>query len=1492
MFQNAELKNHLETSPVVSTQTAVIAEWNMNIPTNIFTIGNYRYRPTSTDPLSAKYKSLTSTFDANDDGNFYKGATDADILIDGGFTDAGAPTTLTVLKDRVKMLYSLEDCFKPFRPRSGINKARYIPGSYIHSPNANMARRPRYYLSEKQDKFKYWSSYRTEGTSTYGISSNNIVSGRYIIEDAVPFVVYNEKIPANRLVIKMQTNVGDIDLGTSDPLYGDNNRTVPNKWKVQSLKDNNWVDLFSFNEGTKRLDGTNVIKHDGYVELSYGLIVPSKYKDIFIYAETLLSETLKPIKAVNGYAYLIKSSVSDIGVFHIWNKDKWEFFTPVYGWQLEEETVNRLTNFVTDLTNPIAYTSETDGTQKYREFEYLKGVRIVVDNMVKANSSFDLIEISPRLTVNLTDKVTDISVKKSASDLGTSGMPVGQLLASTGSLSLFDYDDSFNPNNLSSIINKYITRNLQIKIYDIIVNVDGYDYFVPIKTMYSEGFPSLDNKTKKVNLSLRDLYFYFESTLAPQTLSTGVSLSSAVSMLLDSIGFSNYAFKRVAGETEITIPYFHIPPETSVAQVLQDLAVSSQTAMFFDEYNNFIMMSKNYMMPTELQRATDITLYGSVDSEDTGVVRNSKTKPKLANIAEITTQDNQLYNSGKITYSSKYIQRSLGSIKQASLIDNEQSWIYKPVLLWEVAGESNTKSVNGEVGNQSTYVLSAIPLNSDLSDTKPFVSNNQIKNNVMDFGEGVYWITRYNGYFYANGEIIKYDAVQYSVPGAGNVWINNVQEYEYYFAKLPFNGKMYPTGLVRIYSEPNYEEVQGVLRLKNGEVAKHGRGQFGTTPVYHVAGLNPYWADNANVRGCTMRSEFLFNPLRNTTLTNVNSTGSTLTVSSTSSISVGQQLTMLSGTGKLSTIQKTLVIAKPTETTLLVSPAPTTALLDATIYFETLVPTTIDALAGINNTLAQQTTRNGIIKNFFASNYIEDSKVRAMLSTQSGTLQSSALVMTGPAFTSTEKPRDFVSYVYKKLTDKFTHFGTRIRIVGKIENDSSRGQTPVGSTAYFVIPGTTPDKDISIIGGSGGLAVMINPESNSGYYFEIVALGSSSLTSEEQQNVNNLLFYKVGQSGTDAVPTILWQGLANVIVDDGKFTGQYRMVTEENPTVYDLAVEYQDIGSFRKFFLYVNNNLVATAIDENPIKAYNNMALFTRGSSRVMFENIYAITNNYSQNAGFVVNTPINSIFGDTEVNVSESLRKYAMSGAIQSTYLSGISSSSPPSYNIYFEEFGSIMREAASFNVKYDKAYPALYAKMSPTFNSIKGYTVSGFRAGSYGAEFMVFNATDTALSLDETTGNYLRIQGITFTQQSNNDLTVDEYFSKNSDFTDPQFVGSTLVSSPFKIKKDYEDIKLSRLTYGVKDFALTVPYLQTADDANDLMKWMVSKVMKPRMSVGIKIFSNPTIQLGDIVNIDYFENGIDKVGSKDKRFVVYNIDYSKSLQGPSMTIYVSEVA
>lgn len=1455
MFVNEELKKHLEESSSIKTQSAVIAEWNMNIPTNISLIGNYRYRPASS---LGDYTTLPNSFDIFDNGYYYTNATDADIVVDGTVNDDGLPTTLISKNKKNELLYSLEDCFKPFRPRSGINKARYIEGRYLHHSNINLAKRPRYYMPDKNDSFKYWSSYRNEVLYKHTYSNNSVtysakksftdlngdakngvvhsneergiskrLNGQNYISDSVPFVVYNEEIPANRIVVKMQTHVGTYDFGNfsnqsasfPDPFFGNLKKQTPEKWKIQALKNNNWVDIIKFDSASRRPDNSDIIKPDGYVELAYGLKIPEQYKDVFVYAETLSSDILLPQRNVNGYAYLIVSNENSVGEFHIWIEDKndYDVFIPEYGWYLQEETVDRLTNFVTKISNPLMFIDQRDSSTRYREFQNIQGIRVVVDTMATPNSVFDLIEISPRLAVDLTSTTTDFKITKSASDLGVSGLPVSQLLAATGELNIFDYDNSFNENNASSIIGKYLARHVQFKFYDVIVNLDGYDYFVPIKTMYSESFPKTDKNTKKASMSLKDLYFYLDSIDAPQMLMTNVSVSSAVSLLLDSVGFANYTMKRLSGETEEIIPYFFIPPDKTVAQILQDIAVSSQTAMFFDEYNNFVVMSKNYMMPSLSERTTDTTLYGTKDFTDTGVIKNNNDNTKLANIIDISSEDRIVYNGGKINYTNRYIQRSYGSVKQASMIDQDKTWIYKPVLLWEVSGTENTKSINNEVGNQSTYMLSAIPLNVDLSEQVPTVSNRRIINNTINLGEAIYWITRYNGYFYSSGEVIKFDAVEYNVPTFGNVWISSVKEYQDYFSKLPFNAKIYPTGLIRIYTEPNYEEVNGTLKLKNGDVAKHGRGQFGTNIVKHYAGLNPYWANNNNVRGCNMESKYLFE----TGLTN-----------------------------------------------------PITAL----------------GAAGVDNVTAQKSVRTGVIKNFLSSSNVTETDL-AKLSTQSGTIQSSALVMNGPQFTTSQTPRDFVSYVYKNLDNKYRHFGTRMRIVGKIENNLNKIQTANGSTNYFTVPGLTPDKTLNISGGSGGLAVMIDPATNNGYYFEIVALGTSRYS--DLKNVNNIVFYKVQKDSASnkAIPVKLWESLGQIIVDDGKFTGQYRMSSEKDPTVYDLAVEYLDVGNVRKFYLYINGKLLKIVEDVNPMPKYNNMAVFVRGSSRCMFENLYALTTNYSQSTSSAIDTPVNSIFDSDELNTNESFKKYAMSGIIQGTYLSGVSPSQPPQYQLYFEEFGSIMREASLFNIKYDKAYPALYAKLSPTFNRIKGYSVSGFRAGAYGAEFMIFNATDTALSLDSGSGNYLRIQGITFTQENPNTLTVDDFYSRNSDLSNPKFVGDSLVRSPFKVKKDYEDIKLSRMAHGLKEFSIDSPYIQSQDAANSLMSWLTQKIMKPRKSVGIKVFAMPTLQLGDIVTIDYSEQGISMIDNKTKRFVVYNIEYAKDQTGPSMTVYVSEV-
>ena len=1436
MFEGQELKTHLETSATVKLKSLILAEWNMNMPDNIFKLGNYRYRPTDN---TSQYFTLPNDFDSSDAGNYYTGATDADVVVDGGFEDNNTPQSFTLKKDKLKLIYSLEDCLNPFRPRSGINKAAFFNNRFFANSGASMAQRPRYYMPSRYDQFRYWTSYRTENNIERGIAS--IVSNDlHYIDDAVPFVVYKESVPANRLVVKMQTNVGDVDLGpfaTStgsipDPLYGDTNRTTPARWKIQYLKNNQWIDAYNFRENDTLASGEPIIGSDGYVELEYGLIIPEEYRSTFVFAQTLSSSTLLPESNVEGYAYLVIENAGDRGTMYIWTNGDYATFSPEYGWQLGSETIDLNTNFITDLTSPASFENDTEGGVTYRDFAYLDGIRIVVDVMNKSDSTFDLIEMSPRLVVDISDKAIDYKITKTLSDIGITSLPVGQLLASNGQLSIFDDDQAFNDQNSTSIIANYVRKNIKFTFYEIILDVEGFDYYIPIKTLYSEGFPQADVTGGTLSIDLRDFFFFLESMPAPRLLTTQASLSYAITTLLDYIGFSNYVFRRVDGESDPVIPFFFVAPDQNVAQVLNQLAVATQTAMFFDEYNNFIVMSKDYLMPTLDQRDTDFVLSGVTNQTDTGVIQNA-TSGNLPNILSIASKDKKIYNDGKINYTTRYIQRSYGSIKQSSMIDQDKTWIYKPSLLWEVSGTENTTTINEVAARQSTYLLGAMPLNSDLSSSLPIVVNHALTNNILDVGESAYWLTRYQGYFYSNGEIIKYDAVQFNITGTGNVFISSNQEYQNYFSSLPFNGKIYPTGLVRIYATPFYETVDGITRLQNGAVVDHGRAQFGTTISSHTAGIETYWSNNDYVRGLDMQSQYLF-----------------------------------------------------------------TTQLDQDVTY----PSTTIGAAGVNSVLARQTTRNGIIKNFLATNYLTETQVNNLKSTQSGTIQSSALVMNGPSFKTTEIPLNFVSYVYKNLNNAYRHFGTRIRIVGKIENNTSRTQTPIGSTTYYQTSGTQPDQTVSIGGGSGGLAVLLNPETNNGYYFEIVALTEDNINSylkldtkgNAEKSINNILFYKIKKdsSNNNAIPIKLWGGLSKILTDDGRFTGQYRMAGEENPTVYDLSVEYEDIGKIRRFYLYINNKLIKIVDDTDPLPIYNNMALFTRGSSRCMFENIYALSENYSQNTVFTVGETLASALSEGKINANESFRKYAMSGIVQATHLSGISAQEPSKYNMYFEEFGSIMRECAYFDVKYDRAYPALYAQLSPTFNRIKGYTTSGFLADSYGAEFLIFNATDTALSLDETSGNFLRIQGVTFTQDTTHELSVDEYFKKRGNLSDPEFQGSSLIFSPLVEKAKYDEIRQSRMIYGKNEFSIDSIYIQTDDDAQALMGWIINKVMHPKKSIGVNLFSIPTMQLGDIVTVNYKDSsGLDLVTPDSSRFVVYNIEYSRGNSGPNMTTYLAEV-
>jgi len=1572
MYENQSLTTHLNTSNSIEVEAAIYSEINMNYAENISVVGNYRNRPEA--------ETIYTTFGTDQNAkSYYEGYTDSDVVIDGGYdVSENVPAVFSSIDTKKKFLFSLEDCFQRFRPRSGINKAVSYgnsPGHFAHNTSSSMMQRPRYYIADKNDAFKYWTSFRTEqsGTSATaierGISNKAVTLNsrlQYYIDDAAPFIVYKNQIPINRIIIKMQTHVGTSTIGNiyngnntvPDPFYDAEdtivNRTVPINWKIQYLNNSNiWTDLKTFTNADNSV--APLINRDGYLELQYN------------------SST----------------------------------------WSVGSETLSGSTPFFTDFNN-----------QSSNQFMYVKGLRIVVDTMSKSDVPFELIELSPRLAIDMTDITKDYTINKIASDLGVSGLPVGQLLASTGSITIADFDQVLNTNNDNSVIAPYVKRNMQVKFYEIIKNVPvtvggtttPTSFYVPIKTMYAESFPEIKNESRIATIRLRDLYFHFESLTAPQTLFADVSFSYAIAMLLDSIGFSNYIYKKSDSDKDLIIPYFYIGPNTTVAEVLQQLAISSQTAMFFDEQNNFVLMSKSYMLAElgdrfGLQNSAsevNLQLLGSQDSTRSGRAKNvTAANANLANIVEVSSKQNDVFNDGKIIYTSRYIQKTYKEIRQANLLDEDKVWVYKPALLWEIAPSENTKSINEEKASQAAYTLSAIPLNSNLTANVPTVNASRvIVDNVIDMGEAIFWMPRYNGYFYSNGEIIKFDAVEYSVSqqsttaeftvslantstnivtvtsgstsglkvgdkiirtggGTGrfganttvttitnatsfrvvsnhttadnssvnvlakssltNYWISSVDEYQDYFSKVPFNGKIYPTGKVRIFAEPNYEtyDDSGVTktRFKIGAVAKHGRGQFNTQVREHIVGL-PNWV-SSNVMGCEMNSKVIFDlPYKETFVVDVDNTAKSgagadgkkvyLLEADKKYVREGQKVAGANIASGTIVKDKTSHGFKTDKQVLGVMPDKLT-LSGVRIYdYELLggieAPSGMGTVGDSSRTLAAQSTRTSLIRNFMSSSYPSENETTGINATQTGKVQSSALVMSGPTFDSSRKPTDFISYVYNPLDGKYTHFGTRMRVVGTLENNKDVYQNPAGSMPYYSL--STKDSTIPTIinGGGGGIGIFVNPALNTGYFFELSALTVNSVDKYiEEDDVFNLHFYKVHANVTTtgttgelkSEPKTLWKGRSSIVVDDGRFTGQYRDVAEVNPSVYDLSVEYEEIKdsttSSIKFFLYVNGKLVGSVTDDVPLQnRTQNVALFVRGTSKCMFEHIYALKANESSNYSSVSNAPFKESFSfNKEYESSEAFSKYSLPTAIQDSYLSGISPISTRSSDIYYEEFGTIMREAAYFDVKYDKAYPALLARIAPTFNKLKGYAISGFVANAYGAEFLIFNTTDKIINLDNTSGNYLRILGVTFTQEAKHNFTVDEYFQEKSNLSDPQMFNNALASDPLNNKRNYQAVKNSRMTYGKKDFNIDSDYIQSQDAADSLMAWLANKIIVPRLSLGIKMFANPTLQLGDIVTLDYksMDSEIDEIIDENTRFVVYNIEYSRSINGPEMTVYVSEI-
>ena len=111
----------------------------------------------------------------------------------------------------------------------------------------------------------------------------------------------------------------------------------------------------------------------------------------------------------------------------------------------------------------------------------------------------------------------------------------------------FSEQNIFN-NNEGSIIYNLLNPNTRVDFYEAIKNVVEFDKFIPIKSMYIEEFPKAGSALEDITVTLRDQFFRLETQSCPPLFLQNVSVTYAVAVLLDNIGFSNYVFKNISGK--------------------------------------------------------------------------------------------------------------------------------------------------------------------------------------------------------------------------------------------------------------------------------------------------------------------------------------------------------------------------------------------------------------------------------------------------------------------------------------------------------------------------------------------------------------------------------------------------------------------------------------------------------------------------------------------------------------------------------------------------------------------------------------------------------------------------------------------------------------------------------------------------------------------------------------------------------------------------------
>lgn len=1080
------------------------------------------------------------------------------------------------------------------------------------------------------------------------------------------------------------------------------------------------------------------------------------------------------------------------------------------------------------------------------ELKNIKGVRLTVHEMSNipgdVPASLEIIELSPRLEMDLTSYTEDFSFNSSLGDSTSLGLPVGSIVSSTGNVSFSNEGNNFL---FSSTLNelKMLNPDTKFIFYQKVTIPNDNTYYVPLKVMYSNNWSVQNDYSVTVNIE--DGFKFLREKSAPDLLfqsKIGTRLSVAVLSVLDNIGFTGLQFNTTNSRNsydreDTVIRNFFCRKEQTVAEVLEQLAIATQCSMAFDAAGNFNIFTKERLTEiVDIDASTNSTpgtdFWMVLDETTTGATADeiSNISSYTANVMNYSEEKLNPITDGEVVYHTYGPRKVPGPQTLPEEILNEltqdlpasalafSNFSYATKILWSPGQDSSAvlgcANLNRNLGNKklgTVYTSNIVALDEEDAVqqiynaiwTRPTqeesVELREASFIPLDRNEA-FTIPDYEGYLLIDKEYIKYKGKVYSIsspekddgtPGfTKRIVIFNDEQLQQQVRNLPIGSSLSILGLM---IDVKFRNI-GVSENKYiYQIIGDGRGKFSSTIDKHFAVTEE--SDDitdSNQFKLTLGSRKGNTPGKLTASTKFNFIDSKRYKSAKNSFGSLPKQSLQSYLGFLK-------LAGPK------GPAEDNSL--------------IDQLDGAGSDVQD------IAKRLNELNKQVDAAV----------------------------PGNFDDFVY--LQGDRNIYGQKINVGFKPNVISTRmrlfsPRKKLKNNEYIM----------STNASIAGIGFGVN-SNNEGYFLEVESVGAGRDSVAKEAYRNNLRFYKVSLNKNGKYePKLLTYAPVNAYTVSNTDVQVVKTDNTADP-VFEIEIQIEEYQNGMRYVIFYGNKQVGSYIEpKNEAIGVNrqNVFMFVRNDSQAIFEYIAAAARPKGK---------INNRYWKSGIALEQKIKSGII--PVDKNYIFKNNE-----IQFYFNDFARLARQVREYEIRFET--PAFTSTLINISKINPQYRIKDESYTAFGARLVVANTSSGPIMLGPDSNLPLYIIGVGLEELGAGSISIEDTYNKIDEE-----------------KRRVTEREKNLAVYGSQTFNIDSQFVQNISQAQNMVDWIIRYCGRQRLKMSMEILPNPLIELGDRVRIYDPSRGYFAGNSVfgERTFVVSSISHSISNSGPSMSVDIIEV-